>query len=425
MASESNIRKFHERFNTYSSEEQDFILQLGMSCFDNSKLIANQEKEDQYQKKIKEIRESHRRDLEYLREHEAELVDEKVKSRETFLENHYKKQIDYLTRHSETLCEKLKHVLVVGHEKSDRTLESLNSVINTVRGISSNSSERGKFGESVAEIELDKYLPSGTIWENTSAEAGKSDYHLDIPNIGKVLMDIKNHEKDHGGVPAKDRKKFLRDIDSDSTAIGGILVAISANIQSATHCQVIFSDKQKPMVACVLEGDWKRIKDAVEVLRLYSYITSKSEKESSVNVVCQSDSESGDRKGKEEGVSSMRTFEMCKEIMAGLIRQEANLYKQRDEIIRQMTAVNLMMSELHCGWKPSIREWLMLKLRPLEEGEILSKDERVNIKELREMKDAPKELGGKNGRDYIRDALHQNGISINTDGTITNSILRD
>lgn len=421
MSGESNIR----RFQSYSSEEQDFILQLGMACFDNSKLISSQEKEEQYQRKLKELRESHKRELEYLREHERDIIEDKVKSRETFLENHYKKQIEHLTKSMESMTEKLKDVLVVGHEKAEKSVESLNVVINTVRGISSNSSERGKVGESIAEIELDNYLPPGSVWDNTSAEAGKSDIQATIPGIGKIMIDVKNHEKDHGGVPVKDRKKLLRDIDGDPTVIGGILVAVSAKIQSATHCQVIFSDKQKPMVACVLEGDWVRLKDAIEVMRLYSTMRRLMESMVGADRTAEVEDTDDDRHKAVENVPRERMIEMCKAIMKGLVEQEEILNKQRQELVRQMTVVNLMLSELNPLWNPSIREWLMLKLQPVAEGEVIPKGERVKIGELREIEGAPKELGGKFGRDYIRDALHQNGINMNTDGTITNARLRD
>jgi hypothetical protein len=414
---------YHDRFKGYSSEEQDFILQLGITCFDNSKLITSQEKEEQYHRKLKDIRDSHKREIEYLREHERELVEEKVAAREKLIEHHTQKQIEYLSKQNETLCEKLKELIVIGQEKSDKTVESLNIVINTVRGISSNSSERGKMGESIAEIELDKYMPSGTTWENTSGEAGKSDIQANIPGIGKIMIDIKNHEKDHGGVPVKDRKKLLRDIDNDSTIIGGILVAVLAKIQSATHCQVIFSDKQKPMVACVLDGDWSRLKDAIEVMRLYSTMRRLMDGGGGVG-----DLETPEDNEKESGETSMtrpRMIEMCKQIMEGLTTQEEMLNRQRNEIVRQMTAVNLIMSEINPMWNPSIREWLMLKIKPISEGEIIPPKERVNIRELRMAEGAPKglEVSNKNGRDYIRDALHQNGININTDGTITNARL--
>lgn len=413
------MSRYHEQLKSYSSEEQDLILQLGMTCFKNSKLISNQEKEEQYQRQIKELRESHKRDLEYLREHEKEMIEDKVKLRETLLDNHYKKQIEHLTKSMEAISDKLKDVLVVGHEKAEKSVESLNMVINTVRGISSNSSERGKVGEAVAEIEFEKYLPIGTEWENTSAETGKADIQADIPGIGKIMLDIKNHEKDHGGVSAKDRKKLLRDIDGDPTVIGGILVAVSANIQSATHCQVIFSDKQKPMVACVLEGDWRRLKDAVEVIRLYSTMRRLMD----TNTKAGNETGTGTITTEIDNIPREKMIEMCTEIMNSLKDQEAILNRQRNEIVRQMTSVNLMMAELNPLWNPSIREWLMLKLQPIEEGEVIPKNERIKITELRTMKGAPKglETNNKNGGYYIRDALHQNGIIINTDGTITNA----
>lgn len=420
MSTESNIRRFH----SYSSEEQDFILQLGMTCFDNSKLISNQEKEEQYQRKLKELRESHKRELDYLREHERDMIEEKVKLRETLLDTHYKKQIEHLTKSMETMTEKLKDVLVIGHEKAEKSVESLNTVINTVRGISSNSSERGKVGEAVAEIEFEKYFPTGTDWDNTSAETGKADIQATIPGIGKIMLDIKNHEKDHGGVSAKDRKKLLRDIDNDPTVIGGILVAVLANIQSATHCQVIFSDKQKPMIACVLEGDWSRLKDAIEVMRLYSTMRRLMDTNTKAGTgTVEGAAIDTDTGAIVSDIPRERMIEMCIEIMNSLKDQEGILNRQRNEIVRQMTAVNLMMADLNPIWNPSIRDWLMLKLQPVEDGEIVPTKERVNIKELRTMEGAPKglEANNKNGRDYIRDALHQNGIIINTDGAIINA----
>jgi predicted RNA-binding protein YlqC (UPF0109 family) len=182
------------------------------------------------------------------------------------------------------------------------------------------------------------------------------------------------------------------------------------------------------MVACVLEGDWSRLKDAIEVMRLYSTMRRLMESVGGGNNKVEMEEAEDDRRTPMvENVPRERMIEMCKQIMKGLVEQEDILNKQRQELVRQMTVVNLMLFELNPLWNPSIREWLMLKLKPVEEGEVIPKDERVKITELRTMEGAPKglEAGNKNGRDYIRDALHQNGININTDGTITNARLRD
>jgi hypothetical protein len=243
-----------------------------------------------------------------------------------------------------------------------------------------------------------------------SGTGGKADFHANVPGIGKVLLDIKNHEKDHGGVPLRDRKKLMRDLDADSSAVGAILVATQANIQSGSHCQVILTDNRKPVVCCLLHGDWGRLRDAIETLRacvIFAGNRSLSQNEEEGD---------GSVEYRTEAIRSLRS------ILSVLCEQENAIMKSRENVIRTMTEVNVALSRIDPDWSPSLREWLMVNLRKTEK--VVPKDERITLKKLKDLPCIPKDAKGKAGRDKLRDELTSMGVNMNSDGSLPNYSLQ-
>lgn len=170
-----------------------------------------------------------------------------------------------LTRVNEQAAEERRRM---SREHED-LMERLREVTGRLMGTAENSSKRGKMGEVVAAEEVRRVFHDATEIEDMASEGGCGDIHVTLTGIGKIILDIKHHEKGSGGVRKKDRDKLLRDIDDDKNdAVGGILVATQASIQGMESGSILWSPKyHRPMVACELRGDWTRLIDSRNVLR--------------------------------------------------------------------------------------------------------------------------------------------------------------
>lgn len=401
-----------DRFHSISPEDKELVLRLGFACFDSASGLLNHDLQENYEKKLQDADEKYKTQIQRMKDERDTIVQERVNTALEAVRNERSRAIDTMcdtiqkNREHETLTMR-KNIeelmgqmkeLVQEHKRTNEgSAKEMKHVIETLRGSASNSAVRGKIGESTTELVLDKIIP-GSTWENTSDTGGKADFQAVVPGIGKILMDIKNHEKEHGGVPARDRKKLLRDLDGDNDAVGAILVATQANIHSASHCQVIFTDTRKPMVCCLLHGDWERLRDAIETLRACVTSAPKSAK-------------TQENTG-EEAIHSLR------EILKHLCEQEKQIMNTRQNVVRAITEANIALSRIDPDWDPNLREWLMVHLKKTDT--ILPKDVRVNLKNLRENPDIPKEAKGKSGRDKLRDELQSLGVAINADGSMPN-----
>lgn len=408
-----------DRFQDISPEDQDLVLRLGFACYDRASGLLNHDLQDQYETKIQDLTTNHKHEIARMRSERDTIVQERVNTALSAVRNERTLAIDSmcdtiqknrehetkeLRKNMELIMEQMRSLVQEHKQTNEGSTKELMGVIDALKGSSTNSAIRGKIGESTTEAMLDSIIP-GCTWENMAGTGGKADFHANVPGIGKVLLDIKNHEKDHGGVPLRDRKKLMRDLDADSDAIGAILVATQAKIQSGSHCQVILTDHRKPVVCCLLHGNWERLRDAIETLRACITFagnrTNVHDEDSSINV-------------RTEAVRSLRA------ILSVLCEQENAIMKSRENVVRTMTEVNLALSRIDPDWSPSLREWLMVHLQKTDT--IVPKNERMTLKKLKEMPGIPKEAKGKAGRDKLRDELHSLGISINSDGSLPNII---
>jgi SpoU rRNA methylase family enzyme len=402
------------RFEEISQEDKDLVLRLGFACYDRASGLLNHDLQDQYETKIDTLEESHKQEIIRMRNERDIIVQERVNTALNAVRNERTLAIDTMcdtirkNREHETseirksmgmIMEQMRSLVQEHKQVNEGSTKEIRDVIDVLRGSSTNSAIRGRIGESTTEAMLDSVLP-GCTWENTSGTGGKADFQAIVPGIGRVLLDIKNHEKDHGGVPLRDRKKLMRDLDADTSAIGAILVATQSNIQSGSHCQVILTDERKPVVCCLLHGKWERLRDAIETLRACTMFNQSQDRES--NEI-----------GSEEAVRSLKA------IMSVLCEQESAILKSRENVVRAMTEVNLALSRIDPHWNPSLREWLMVHLKRVET--LVPKKDRMTLKNLREIPGIPKEAKGKAGRDKLRDELITMGVSINSDGSLPNS----
>lgn len=399
-----------DRFKDVSPEDQDLVLRLGFACYDRAGDLLNNDLQDRYTTEITHLKESQRNEITRMRAERDTIVQERVNTALNAVRNERTHAIDSMCdtirkdREHETGELRKNMEIVMGQMRSliqehrnahEGSTKEMMGVIDSLKGSASNSAIRGRIGESTTETMLDQILP-GCTWENTSSTGGKADFHVTIPGIGKVLMDIKNHEKDHGGVPLRDRKKLIRDLDAEKDAVGAILIATQAKIHSGSHCQVVLSESRKPVVCCLLHGDWDRLRDGIETLR-------------ACLIYKQEQGQSTENKS-EHAIDSLR------EILKLLCLQEESVLDTRKNVVRAMTEVNIALSQMDPEWNPSLREWLMVRLKHTDQ--VVAKNERMTLKSLREMPDIPKEAKGKSGRDKLRDEMISLGIVMNADGSM-------
>lgn len=411
-----------DRFQDISPEDQDLVLKLGFACYDRATGLLNNDLQERYETKLQELQETHKSEIIRMREDRDMIVQERVNTALNAVRNERTLAIDsmcdtikrnrehetsVIRENMENIMKQMQSLIQEHKQTNEGSTKELMGVIDSLKGSSTNSAIRGKIGESTTETMLDSIIP-GCTWENMSGTGGKADFHANVPGIGKVLMDIKNHEKDHGGVPLRDRKKLMRDLDADSLAVGAILVATQANIQSGSHCQVILTDDRKPVVCCLLRGDWERLRDAIETLRACVVF-------------------SGDRSfvknqdGEEQETSTEYRTEVIRSlrsILSMLCEQESSILTSREHVIRSMTEVNIALSRIDPDYSPNLREWLMVHLQKTDK--VVPKNERITLKKLKQVPGIPKEAKGKAGRDKLRDELQSLGVSINSDGSIPN-----
>jgi hypothetical protein len=434
-----------ERFKILSPDAQDLVLRLGLTCYDGASNLQKHDIEKDYETRIqdletrlrnnenghservqslqsefnnekrrlkidydtrsRELEDQHNIILKKMRDEQETIVQDRIKTaisavhnertliNET-LQNERKSETEENQRSFHLLCDELQKTIREAKEATD-----------TLKGSSTNSAIRGKVGESTAEAMLDQIFP-GCTWENTSGTGGKGDFHVIIPGIGKVILDIKNHEKDRGGVPLRDRKKLERDLDSDTSAIGAILVATQANIQSGNHCQVIYTEQEKPVVCCLMWGDWFRMREAAEVLRVISRFSKEQ-----------------DHTEDDRSITRTDFIINCKNAIESLNKTGITIKQSYYDHLKSVAELHVMLSMIDPHWQPTLREWLMVNLVPTKTT--LIKSQRLTLSSLKNVPGIPKEAKGKTGSDKLRDELVSLGITINADKSIPNYILKN
>lgn len=408
------------RFESVSPKIQESILRLGFTCYDSASVMINEDHEEklkeekmrdkqEFYEKMEKLKESHRDELRKLREGQDHIVNERISSAVNAsrdeqqltiktLHDSYQKQISFYTENMKHLLDHLNQITNDQKEISETNAQKLQESIESLVGASSKSSLRGKVGERLSEDRLREGLPSGSTWDDVHHMGGKGDFHANIPGIGKIILDIKNHEKGKS-VSGRDRHKMVRDVETNKDVVGGILVAIQSRIDGARHMQTFFTDSGKPMVCCLLDGDWSRIGDAVELIRAYQR-----------NHVCTRELDTGK--------DIVKSLKMLKTKMN---EQLKNIEISRDAQIREITEVTILLSKHDPDWNPNLESWLMASLEKVPDTETIQKEDRLTLSILKETKGIPQEaLSKKTGRDNLRDTLKRIGIKVNANETLPN-----
>lgn len=161
--------------------------------------------------------------------------------------------------------------------KSEKTQrEALQRQLDELRRVKS-SYEIGVDGE--GEIEMILSQIQEWDFEDTHEIAGMGDFRL-TNDKGKVFMlDSKKYKDD---VPKKEREKIIRDVDTNTGVLGGILVSLTSKIQTKKHCEIQLTPSKKPICYLVLEGmdtNAKRVCLQATLNLLLQYVASNNERE--------------------------------------------------------------------------------------------------------------------------------------------------
>ena len=429
----------------YSEEEQDVICELGMLMYSHGKEYLVNTKEKEYQTEIRTL----------TNKYESEIKDLKIEWTDKLntLEFDYKEQIhkikddfqttvrqraEELSKERETILNKqledyrnqyLLDKTRMEDEYKDK-MTTLQEMLDRLTGTLSNSQKRGQVGENIASEELRKLFPDAEDIIDTAKEGHSGDFQIVFKDIGRVIIDIKHHETGAGGVRKKDRDKLLSDLDTNPNgAVAGILVATHASIQGMTPWSILYSPiKQLPMIACCLNGDWKRLQEA------YTIVSNllKSNKilytsHDSTNV--DNDIDTGNSKSTTEYIMSlMETVRsesihalkdtlhtlkkerlLLRELIIGnsknigdICNKIIRLHPELNDNITEITSVKTTCADI------GIEEWLLSSIIVCDTN--IPEEERTSITELTTIEKCPTFVKNTRNKTVIREMLSSYGV---------------
>jgi len=135
----------------------------------------------------------------------------------------------------------------------------------------------GKEGEA----EIHTLLSQIHEWdfEEVHNEPGKADFRAVNKQKKTFILDAKNYSR---AVPKNERDKITRDVDNDSSVLGGILVSLNSKVHTKEHCEIELTPMKKPICYLVLEGMSDQAKGVciASTLRLMlQYVASSDQRE--------------------------------------------------------------------------------------------------------------------------------------------------
>jgi len=405
------------QFDALAPDEQDTVLRIGMMMFDHGRRgltdAAVATEREAAEEKMREIREEAfvaknalQKELENTR---TRAADRERELRERFREEVGDRATQLAEEREAVLQRELTRVREDAARERERltaehvaAMDRLREVTDRLMGVSENSSKRGRAGEVVASEEVRRVFKDATEIEDKASEGKSGDIHVILPDIGKIILDIKHHAKGSGGVRKKDRDKLLRDIDDDKNdAVGGILVATQASIQGMSPCSVLYSPKyHRPMVACELRGDWDRLKDSREVISTIITIQQTPYTESTKNV------------------REYDTTESLRNVLKGLRNHREELRNRTIDITKLMGDICVTLDTItHKGdnvhTENDIEEWLLSKYEVTREN-IHSGG--ISVRDITSAKDAPSYVTKRSMPSTIRDMLVRAGARFQKGG---------
>jgi hypothetical protein len=135
----------------------------------------------------------------------------------------------------------------------------------------------GKEGEA----EIHSLLSQIHEWdfEEVHQEPGKADFRAVNKEKKTFILDAKNYSR---AVPKQEREKISRDVDNDSSVLGGILVSLHSKVHTKEHCEIELTPMKKPICYLVLDGmsDQAKCVCVASTLRLMlQYVASNDQRE--------------------------------------------------------------------------------------------------------------------------------------------------
>ena len=107
----------------------------------------------------------------------------------------------------------------------------------------------GKEGEA----EIHSLLSQIHEWDfdEVHQEPGKADFRVTSKEKKVFILDAKNYSR---AVPKAEREKIARDVDNDTSVLGGILVSLNSKVHTKEHCEIELTPMKKPICYLILEG---------------------------------------------------------------------------------------------------------------------------------------------------------------------------
>jgi hypothetical protein len=422
-------------------EEQNIVLQLGLTMYRHGKEYLSGAETKAHQEELRSLREMYRREAEESqRDYDTRLFEQTEKYklelkelREQFQATVKERAMELSKEREEIYRRQLADV--IERERNDREklerehaerMRNLQDLLDRLMGTYANSQKRGQVGENIAADELARVFPDADDVIFKGKEGHSGDYHVLLPELGRVIMDIKHHDKSSGGVRKKDREKLLRDLDENTDgAVGGILVVTQATIQGMESGSVVYSPEKKlPMVACCLRGDWDRLKDARAILgailqmkRQYQH-QHQQHQDSSMGMG--NEGADDDASPSPPMTSSGDILERVREDAMKSLRETLNRLREQRDVIRGMMIQNTRMMGEMCSammridpglfhGDDDVDSWLYANVEIMEKP--IPDEERASVGALAELPGAPEILKKTRHRANVRELLVSAGAT--------------
>ncbi len=269
------MEHFPKDFQEKSKQDQVQIVKLGLYCWSIVEQHMDEQKEldlSEIQKLMKEKgREEGRKQQQFEHEQEikrfqsqlkfAEMEKEHVEQR---LKKEFEQEKQYLAKTTRVDVEKEFQALREENIRLKTKQENEESLLSTCKlqtdqilelkqkletlEKTKSSATIGKEGEHYIETLLGK-LPYE--YDMTQYKPEKGDIRVTTKKGKSFIVDSKKYKTNVG---KKEKEKLARDVDSDATVCGGILISINTKITHQDHGDIIFTENNKPILLVSLMG---------------------------------------------------------------------------------------------------------------------------------------------------------------------------
>lgn len=262
-------------FQEKSKQDQLQIVKLGLYCWSIVEQHMEEQKEldlSELHKLIKEKgREEGRKQQQFEHEQEIKSLQSQLKFAEmeknlieTRLKKEFEQEKNFLIRATRVDIEKEFQSMKEENIRLKTRQETEESLVGTCKlqteqlvemklkldslEKTKSSATIGKEGEYYIETLLGK-LPHE--YDMTQYKPEKGDIRVTTKKGKSFIIDSKKYKTNVG---KKEKEKLARDVDSDATICGGILISINTKITHQDHGDIIFTENNKPILLVSLMG---------------------------------------------------------------------------------------------------------------------------------------------------------------------------